>query len=125
GIGLCRTEHMFFAEDRLPHVQKMILSNTEPERREHLNKLLPFQHAAFEGLFRTMDGLAVTIRLLDPPLLEFLTKREELMVEIAVLRAKNGNANEIEEKEKLLQRVESLHEFNPMLGHRGCRLGIT
>jgi pyruvate,orthophosphate dikinase len=125
GIGLCRTEHMFFAEDRLPHVQKMILSNTEPERREHLNKLLPFQRADFEGLFRAMDGLAVTIRLLDPPLHEFLPKREELMVEIAVLRAKNGNAREIEEKERLLQRVESLHEFNPMLGHRGCRLGIT
>ena len=125
GIGLCRTEHMFFAEDRLPHVQKMILSDTEPERREHLGKLLPFQRADFEGLFRAMDGLAVTIRLLDPPLHEFLPKREELMVEIAVLRAKNGPAKEIEEKEKLLQRVESLQEFNPMLGHRGCRLGIT
>ncbi len=125
GIGLCRTEHMFFAEDRLPHVQKMILANTEPERREHLNKLLPFQRADFEGLFRAMDGLAVTIRLLDPPLHEFLPKREELMVEIATLRAKNGPAKEIEQKEKLLQRVESLHEFNPMLGHRGCRLGIT
>jgi pyruvate, orthophosphate dikinase len=125
GIGLCRTEHMFFAEDRLPHVQKMILSNTEPERREELNKLLPFQRADFEGLFHAMDGLPVTIRLLDPPLHEFLPKREELMVEIAVLRAKNGPAKEIEEKEKLLQRVESLHEFNPMLGHRGCRLGIT
>jgi pyruvate,orthophosphate dikinase len=125
GIGLCRTEHMFFAEDRLPHVQKMILSNTEPERREHLNKLLPFQRADFEGLFRAMDGLAVTIRLLDPPLHEFLPKREELMVEVNVLRAKNGNAKEIEEKDKLLQRVESLHEMNPMLGHRGCRLGIT
>src|SRR5438128_1743891 len=125
GIGLCRTEHMFFAEDRLPHVQKMILANTEPERREHLNKLLPFQRADFEGLFRAMDDLAVTIRLLDPPLHEFLPKREELMVEIAVLRAKNGAAKEIQEKEKLLQRVETLHEFNPMLGHRGCRLGIT
>ena len=125
GIGLCRTEHMFFAEDRLPHVQKMILANTEPERREHLNKLLPFQRADFEGLFRVMDGLPVTIRLLDPPLHEFLPKREELMVEIAVLRAKNGAPNQIAEKEKLLQRVETLHEFNPMLGHRGCRLGIT
>jgi pyruvate,orthophosphate dikinase len=125
GIGLCRTEHMFFAVDRLPHVQKMILSNTEPECREELNKLLPFQRADFEGLFRAMDGLPVTIRLLDPPLHEFLPKREELMVEVAVLRAKNGPAKEIEEKEKLLQRVESLHEFNPMLGHRGCRLGIT
>ncbi len=125
GIGLCRTEHMFFAEDRLPHVQKMILANTEPERREELNKLLPFQIADFEGLFRAMDGLPVTIRLLDPPLHEFLPKREELMVEVAVLRAKAGSAKEIEEKEKLLQRVESLHEFNPMLGHRGCRLGIS
>jgi len=125
GIGLCRTEHMFFAEDRLPHVQKMILANTEPERREELAKLLPFQRADFEGLFRAMDGLPVTIRLLDPPLHEFLPKREELMVEIATLRAKNGPAKEIEEKEKLLQRVEALHEFNPMLGHRGCRLGIT
>jgi len=125
GIGLCRTEHMFFTEDRLPHVQKMILANTEPERREHLNKLLPFQRADFEGLFRAMDGLPVTIRLLDPPLHEFLPKREELMVEIAVLRAKNGAPNQIAEKEKLLQRVETLHEFNPMLGHRGCRLGIT
>jgi len=125
GIGLCRTEHMFFAEDRLPHVQKMILANTEPERREHLNKLLPFQRADFEGLFRAMDGLPVTIRLLDPPLHEFLPKREELMVEIAVLRATNGAPSQIAEKEKLLQRVETLHEFNPMLGHRGCRLGIT
>jgi len=76
-------------------------------------------------LFRAMDGLPVTIRLLDPPLHEFLPKREELMVEVATLRAKNGPAKEIEEKEKLLQRVEALHEFNPMLGHRGCRLGIT
>ncbi len=125
GIGLCRTEHMFFAEDRLPHVQKMILADTEPERREHLNRLLPFQRADFEGLFRAMDGLPVTIRLLDPPLHEFLPKREELMVEIAVLRAKNGAPSQIAEKEKLLQRVETLHEFNPMLGHRGCRLGIT
>src|SRR5437667_8703147 len=125
GIGLCRTEHMFFAEDRLPHVEQMILSDTESDRRIELAKLLPFQRSDFEGLFRVMDGLAVTIRLLDPPLHEFLPKREELMVEIAVLRAKNGPAKEIEEKEKLLQRVESLHEFNPMLGHRGCRLGIT
>src|SRR6266705_1502492 len=125
GIGLCRTEHMFFAEDRLPHVQQMILSDTEPARREELSKLLPFQRADFEGLFRAMDGLPVTIRLLDPPLHEFLPKREELMVEIAVLRAKNGAPSQIAEKEKLLQRVETLHEFNPMLGHRGCRLGIT
>ncbi len=125
GIGLCRTEHMFFAEDRLPHVQKMILSNTEPARREELSKLLPFQRSDFEGLFRAMDGLPVTIRLLDPPLHEFLPKREELMVEVAVLKAKGGSKQEIDEKEKLLDRVEQLHEFNPMLGHRGCRLGIV
>ncbi|HYR85991.1 MAG TPA: pyruvate, phosphate dikinase [Terriglobia bacterium] len=125
GIGLCRTEHMFFAEDRLPHVQKMILSDTETERRQHLDTLLPFQRADFEGLFREMDGLPVTIRLLDPPLHEFLPKREELMVEIATMRAKGGNQKEIGEKEKLLRRVEALHEVNPMLGHRGCRLGIT
>src|SRR5881397_3505697 len=125
GIGLCRTEHMFFAEDRLPHVQKMILADTESDRRIELAKLLPFQRSDFEGLFRVMDGLAVTIRLLDPPLHEFLPKREELMVEVAVMRAKNAAAAEIAEKEKLLGRVEVLHEFNPMLGHRGCRLGIT
>jgi len=125
GIGLCRTEHMFFAKDRLPHVQKMILSNTEAERRQHLDTLLPFQRADFEGLFREMDGLPVTIRLLDPPLHEFLPKREELMVELATLRTKGGDKKEIEEKEKLLHRVEALHEINPMLGHRGCRLGIT
>jgi len=125
GIGLCRTEHMFFAEDRLPHVQRMILSDTEADRRQALAKLLPFQRSDFEGLFRAMDGLPVTIRLLDPPLHEFLPKREELMVELATLRAKGDAAKEIEEKEKLLARVEALHEFNPMLGHRGCRLGIT
>src|SRR5215467_4201504 len=115
GIGLCRTEHMFFAEDRLPHVQKMILSDTEPERREELSKLLPFQRADFEGLFEAMDGLPVTIRLLDPQLHEFLPKREELMVEVAVLKARDGSSEEIGKKEKLLNRVEVLHEFNPML----------
>jgi len=125
GIGLCRTEHMFFAEDRLPHVQQMILSNTEPDRRAALAKLLPFQRSDFEGLFVAMDGLPVTIRLLDPPLHEFLPKREELMVEVGVLKATNGAPKVIEEKEKLLNRVEQLHEFNPMLGHRGCRLGIV
>jgi pyruvate,orthophosphate dikinase len=125
GIGLCRTEHMFFAEERLGYVQQMILSNTEQARREALSHLLPFQRSDFEGLFRAMDGLPVTIRLLDPPLHEFLPKREELMVEVAVLKAKGGSSAEIEEKEKLLDRVEQLHEFNPMLGHRGCRLGIV
>jgi pyruvate,orthophosphate dikinase len=125
GIGLCRTEHMFFAEDRLPIVQEMILSDTEPKRKEALAKLLPFQRADFEGLFRAMEGLPVTVRFLDPPLHEFLPKREELMVEIATLKATNGDIKVIAEKETLLHRVEYLHEFNPMLGHRGCRLGIT
>jgi pyruvate,orthophosphate dikinase len=142
GIGLCRTEHMFFAEDRIPHMQAMILANNEKDRRQALKKLLPMQRSDFIGVFKAMDGFAVTIRLLDPPLHEFLPRREDLMVDIAVL----PNAAAKEKKamvEKygrfgakgagdlkkvlptLLRRVEELHEFNPMLGHRGCRLGIT
>ncbi|MFH1715038.1 MAG: pyruvate, phosphate dikinase [Elusimicrobiota bacterium] len=122
GIGLCRTEHMFFAEDRIPIVQEMILAVTEDDRRKALAKLLPMQREDFYGLFKEMKGYAVTIRLIDPPLHEFLPKREELMVEVAVLKCKGQNADA---KEKLLSRVEDLHEFNPMLGHRGCRLGVT
>ncbi len=125
GIGLCRTEHMFFAEDRLPHVRAMILADNEKDRRASLKKLLPMQRADFIGLLRVMDGLPVTIRLLDPPLHEFLPKREELMVEIAVLEATKPRSPKLNELRKLLRRVEELHEFNPMLGHRGCRLGIT
>ena len=125
GIGLCRTEHMFFAEDRLPIVQQMILANTTEGREKALNKLLPMQRSDFKGLFEVMAGLPVTIRLLDPPLHEFLPKREELMVEIAVMQAKKASKAVIAKKEKLLHRVEELHEFNPMLGHRGCRLGIV
>jgi pyruvate,orthophosphate dikinase len=176
GIGLCRTEHMFFAEERLPWVVEMIMSAPETKRweaeverlekaaagangpearklkgelaaarqklagplrryRGALAKLLPFQRADFKGLFREMDGLPVTIRTLDPPLHEFLPKREELLVEVALLRAEWERAKakrkgepkprKLAEREKLLQRVEELHEFNPMLGHRGCRLGIT
>jgi pyruvate, orthophosphate dikinase len=125
GIGLCRTEHMFFAEDRLPHVRAMILTDNEKDRRAALKKLLPMQRADFIGLLRVMDGLPVTIRLLDPPLHEFLPKREELMVEIAVLEATKPRSPKLNELRKLLRRVEELHEFNPMLGHRGCRLGIT
>jgi len=124
GIGLCRTEHMFFAEERLPHVQAMILAETEPKRREALAKLLPMQREDFKGLFTAMDGLPVTIRLLDPPLHEFLPRREVLMVEIERLKMAGKDA-EVAEKQRLLERVEQLHEFNPMLGHRGCRLGIT
>ncbi len=125
GIGLCRTEHMFFAEDRLPIVQQMILATTTESREQALAKLLPMQRSDFKGLFVTMDGLPVTIRLLDPPLHEFLPKREALMVEIAVMKAKRTSASTMAKKEKLLHRVEELHELNPMLGHRGCRLGIV
>jgi pyruvate,orthophosphate dikinase len=125
GIGLCRTEHMFFAEDRLPIVQQMILANTTEGREKALNKLLPMQRSDFKGLFEAMAGLPVTIRLLDPPLHEFLPKREDLMVEIAVMQAKKAPKAVVAKKEKLLHRVEELHEFNPMLGHRGCRLGIV
>jgi pyruvate,orthophosphate dikinase len=125
GIGLCRTEHMFFAEDRTPHMRNMILARTEADRRGELAKLLPMQREDFEGMFRVMDGLAVTIRLLDPPLHEFLPKREELMVEIARLELTDPKSPRLEEARKLLRRVEELHEFNPMLGLRGCRLGIA
>jgi pyruvate,orthophosphate dikinase len=125
GIGLCRTEHMFFASDRLPIVQQMILANDTEAREKALLKLLPMQRSDFKGLFQAMAGFPVTIRLLDPPLHEFLPKREELMVEIAVMQAKKAPKASVAKKEKLLQRVEDLHEFNPMLGHRGCRLGIV
>jgi pyruvate,orthophosphate dikinase len=142
GIGLCRTEHMFFDEDRLPHMQAMILATDEASRREALKKLLPMQKSDFLGLFEAMEGHPVTVRFLDPPLHEFLPKREELMVEVAKMEAtgKNSTSNEIIKKalelvpeggsdlqkaKRLLHRVEELHEFNPMLGHRGCRLGIT
>ena len=125
GIGLCRTEHMFFAEDRLPHMRAMILANSEKDRRTALKKLLPMQRKDFIGVFRAMDGLPVTIRTIDPPLHEFLPKREDLMVEIAVLEATKPKSPKLKELKKLLGRVEQLHEINPMLGHRGCRLGIT
>ena len=125
GIGLCRTEHMFFAEERLPIVQQMILADNTDDREKALAKLLPMQRSDFKGLFETMEGYPVTVRLLDPPLHEFLPKREELMVEIAVMHAKKAPKASITKKEKLLHRVEDLHELNPMLGHRGCRLGIV
>ena len=135
GIGLCRTEHMFFAKDRLPHVQSMIMAcketqdpkeaaRYEKERRAALAKLLPMQRKDFYGLFKAMDGLPVTIRTLDPPLHEFLPKREELMVEIATLEITKKRSPKLPQLKKLLEVVEGLHEFNPMLGLRGCRLGI-
>ena len=125
GIGLCRTEHMFFAEDRIPIMQKMILARTKEEREKYLDQLLPLQKQDFIGLYREMEGFPVTIRLLDPPLHEFLPKREELMVEIARMELTGSDSAKLEEKRRLLARVEELHEFNPMLGLRGCRLGIT
>jgi pyruvate,orthophosphate dikinase len=137
GIGLCRTEHMFFAPDRVPHMQAMVLANDEKTRKKALAKLLPMQRKDFIGLFEAMEGLPVIIRTLDPPLHEFLPKRENLMVDIAKLPstgAKEKRAmseaygitvGELKKKlPELLQRVEELHEFNPMLGFRGCRLGI-
>jgi len=142
GIGLCRTEHMFFEKDRIPHMQAMILTDNEKDRRAALKKLLPMQRSDFIGVFRAMDGFPVTIRTLDPPLHEFLPRREELMVDIAILphadakekkslveKYRRFGAKSASDLKKvmpgLLRRVEELHEFNPMLGHRGCRLGIT
>ncbi len=125
GIGLCRTEHMFFAEDRIPHMRTMIMATDEKDRRNALRKLLPMQRADFAGLFRAMDGLPVVIRTLDPPLHEFLPKREELMVEITKLECTKPKSPKLKELKNVLRRVEELHEFNPMLGFRGCRLGIA
>jgi pyruvate,orthophosphate dikinase len=138
GIGLCRTEHMFFEEERLPIVQAMILSETPEERKKHLDKLLPFQRADFEGLFEAMDGLPVIIRLIDPPLHEFLPSKDDLLVEVTTMRIKaerlerKGKAKKLArlqpklvEKEMLLQAVEGMEEANPMMGLRGIRLGIT
>ncbi len=106
GIGLCRTEHMFFGEERLPVVQEMILADDEAGRRAALDRLLPFQQGDFEGIFEAMAGLPVTIRLLDPPLHEFLPSLEEAT------------------DERMRERIKALHEANPMLGTRGCRLGL-
>jgi pyruvate,orthophosphate dikinase len=138
GIGLCRTEHMFFGPGRIEHMQAMILAEDEKSRRKFLAKLLPLQRKDFAGLFEVMDGFPVVIRTLDPPLHEFVPKREDLMVDIAKLpHAPIKEKKEMAEKygmtvgelkkkmPALLARVEQLHEFNPMLGHRGCRLGVT
>ena len=125
GIGLCRTEHMFMAQDRLPIVQEMILADTEEARKKALAKLLPMQRGDFYGILKAMAGLPVTIRLLDPPLHEFLPGAEELLTEIAEMNARGQNNAVLAEKRSLLKKVYALREFNPMLGHRGCRLGIT
>ena len=125
GIGLCRTEHMFFGEGRIPIVQRMIMADNEADRRAALDELLPLQREDFYGVFKVMAGRPVTIRLIDPPLHEFLPKREDLMVEIAVAEARGDRQGDVEAQRTVLRRVEQLHEFNPMLGLRGVRLGIT
>jgi len=125
GIGLARTEHMFFGEERLPLMQEMILAETENERKKAADKLLPLQKEDFKGILKAMDGLPVIIRLLDPPLHEFLPKHEDLLVELTHLRATSGSEDRIKELERILAKVNALKELNPMLGHRGCRLGVT
>ena len=124
GIGLCRTEHMFFEEERLPIVQQMILASSSSERQAALDRLLPIQRDDFKGILRAMDGLPVVIRLLDPPLHEFLPDFAELLVEVATLRATGENPQRLAEQQALLDKVASLREANPMLGLRGCRLGL-
>lgn len=125
GIGLCRTEHMFMAADRVPVVQKMILAQNLEDREAALKELLPMQKEDFKGILKEMQGKPVTIRLLDPPLHEFLPDREELLLEVDRLQREGGSEELLREKEALLQKVQSLSEFNPMLGHRGCRLGLV
>jgi pyruvate,orthophosphate dikinase len=125
GIGLCRTEHMFFEEDRLPIVQQMILAETDEERQEALDRLEPIQQSDFEGIFEVMDGLPVIIRLIDPPLHEFLPPYDELVAEVAVLRETGKDKKRLEELEILLSAVRAMREANPMLGLRGVRLGIV
>ncbi|GBC60606.1 pyruvate, phosphate dikinase [Desulfonema ishimotonii] len=134
GIGLCRSEHMFFEPGRLPHVQKMIMTDLPIERREALNAVLPFQREDFAGLFRVMDGRPVIIRLLDPPLHEFLPNHVDLRRELSDIKIRLQHADSLQKvdelldqfkkKESLLKRADSLHEANPMLGMRGVRLGI-
>jgi len=125
GIGLCRTEHMFMAQERLPIVQEMILAESLEEREAALARLLEFQRDDFYGILKAMAPYPVTIRLLDPPLHEFLPDKETLLLEIADLKYQNADHLVIMGKEDLLKKIESLSEANPMLGHRGCRLGLT
>lgn len=125
GIGLCRTEHMFMDLKRIPIVQKMILAETFGERKDALAELLPMQQGDFEGIFEAMQGYPVTIRLLDPPLHEFLPDKEELLVEVTKLQILDPSSPELKKKELLLKKVRQLDEYNPMLGHRGCRLGMV
>jgi pyruvate, orthophosphate dikinase len=122
GIGLCRTEHMFMAADRQPKMRRMIMAESDEERGKALDSLLPLQQEDFEGLFEAMQGLPVTLRLLDPPLHEFLPDAEELAQQVQ--RARNDGADDLEELEQMLDRVHQLSETNPMLGTRGVRLGM-
>jgi len=125
GIGLCRTEHMFMAPERLPIMQAMIISDTKESREKELEKLLPMQKSDFVGILKAMQGLPVIIRLLDPPLHEFLPNFEETLVEVTTLRLTNPqDKKELEKQEKILDRIRMLQEMNPMLGLRGCRLGL-
>ncbi|MGG3853221.1 pyruvate, phosphate dikinase [Caldifermentibacillus hisashii] len=124
GIGLCRTEHMFMDPKRIPIVQSMILAENYEDRTVFLDQLLIMQQGDFEGIFEAMEGHPVTIRLLDPPMHEFLPDKEELLVEVTKLQLTAPDSPELAEKERLLKKVNQLAEFNPMLGHRGCRLGI-
>ena len=121
GVGLCRTEHMFMDPARLPWVQKMIIAGTKEARKEALAKLLPMQYQDFKDMFKALNGYPMTIRLLDPPLHEFLPDKETLIAEVATMKAKGEDYTE---KEKLLHTVEELSESNPMMGLRGCRLGL-
>ncbi len=130
GIGLCRTEHMFMEQERLPIVQKMILAKTKEERQQALDQLLPFQRSDFKGIFQAMvnpqtgEGYPVVIRLIDPPLHEFLPSYEDLLVEVTRLETEGGHEQELAEKKAMLEAVGAMREMNPMLGLRGCRLGL-
>ncbi|MBN2046884.1 MAG: pyruvate, phosphate dikinase [Anaerolineaceae bacterium] len=124
GIGLCRTEHMFFEQERLPTVQAFILAKTSEERKENIDKLLPYQRSDFRGLFEAMTGLPVIIRLIDPPLHEFMPAEEEVFEEVITMRVK-GETEGLAEKEELLANIRSMHESNPMMGLRGVRLSIA
>ncbi|MEA3408229.1 MAG: pyruvate, phosphate dikinase [Chloroflexota bacterium] len=124
GIGLCRTEHMFFEEERRPIVVEMIMAKTEKERLAALERLLPYQRDDFEGIFEVMDGLPVIIRLIDPPMHEFLPNRQELLEDVVKLRCTGENPEKLAEKEAMLEVVEAQWEINPMMGLRGCRAGL-
>jgi pyruvate,orthophosphate dikinase len=124
GIGLCRTEHMFFDERARDAVVRMIIAKADEDRQAALDEMLPFQEQDFEGIFEAMDGKPVIMRLIDPPMHEFLPPREELIEEVARLRCMDPDSSELAEKEKMLEVVNSLWEVNPMMGLRGCRAGI-